>query len=461
MKKLHVGFALLPLVSLFVGSLLAINVWKVNMFIPIIMAIIVTIIIGLNNGFTYKQLESILMEGSARVLPVVYILILIGMIVATWIGSGIIPTIIYYGVKLIHPSIFLPTTVIVVGLVALALGSSFTAMGTVGVAFFGIGVTLGFEPGLVAGAVISGAIFGDKISPLSDTTNVAPMIVGSDLYAHVRAMLYDTIPAMILTLMIFTVIGLSTQNQASLESLTTLTAMLKETFVIHPLLLLVPVFVIVFLIKKPPVLPSLLMLVIVGMILMVWLQGASVQTTMQALINGYKVNGEDKVLVNLLNKGGINSMFSTIGMVLLAVGLGNLIEQLGMFVVLKGTIQKWLNTPRALINASVLTAITVGFASGSQFLANILTGRTFVEDFKKQKIAPQVLSRCMESGGTVGIMLVPWSVPCLYASQLFGINPWVFIPFTVFAIITPLMTMGQGMLGIGTIMLKEESHERC
>ncbi|TCZ75472.1 Na+/H+ antiporter NhaC [Paenibacillus albiflavus] len=454
-RQVSISLALLPILALIAAGAASIFIWKAGMFIPLIISIIVTVLVGVKSGYRWKELEDMMVSGVSKALPAIFILLVIGMIVGTWISSGVIPTMIYYGLSFIHPSFFVPAVAVVTGIVAITLGSSFTSIATIGLAFMVIGEGMGFSPGLIAGAVISGAFFGDKLSPLSDTTNIAPAMAETDLFSHVRHMLWDTIPAFAIAVALYALFGTrSVQGSVDTANIDMILNGIQHTFIIHPLLLLLPVLTIFLMIKKLPALPTLLLVGIIGGIISIVVQGESITSMVNTMTNGFHTESGVKAVDSLLNRGGLVSMLNTIGLLTIATALGGLLEGTQIFQALVRPIVVRIRTSSSLIATTIASTFLVAFASGAQFLAIILPSRTFVQTYKDMNIDTKNLSRCVEAAGTVGITLVPWGVPAVFAANMLGVSPEQFIPYIFFAFLVPLINIFYGITG-WTIVKKE------
>lgn len=454
-RQVSIGLALLPILALMAAGAASISIWKAGMFIPLMIGIIVTVIVGVISGYKWDELQDMMVSGVAKALPAIFILLVIGMIVGTWISSGVIPTMIYYGLSFIHPSFFVPAVAVVTGIVAITLGSSFTSIATIGLAFMVIGEGMGFSPGLVAGAVISGAFFGDKLSPLSDTTNIAPAMAETDLFSHVRHMLWDTIPAFIIAVALYALVGTRTvEGSIDTANIDMILNGIQNSFSIHPLLLLLPVLTIFLMIKKLPALPTLLFVGIIGGIISIVVQGDSISSMVNTMTNGFHTESGVKAVDSLLNRGGLVSMLNTIGLLTIATALGGLLEGTCIFQALVRPVVSRIKTSSSLIATTIASTFLVAFASGAQFLAIILPTRTFVQTYKDMNIDTKNLSRCVEAAGTVGITLVPWGVPAVFAANMLGVSTEQFIPYIFFAFLVPLINILYGITG-WTIVKKE------
>lgn len=449
-KKPNFMIATIPLLCLIFMAFMSTVYWGTGMLVPIIVGIAVAATIGKMLGYTWHDLEQSLADGVSKALPAVFILILIGMIIGTWISGGIIPTLIYYGLSIINPNLFLPLVCLITAFVSLILGSSFTSIATIGLAFMAIGEGMNMPLPIVAGAVISGAFFGDKLSPLSDSTNVAPAMVGENLFDHIRHMLWDTIPALLISAVLYWVIGLNTVGGASQgidHDPSAILSGLQEQFKIHPLLLIVVVLALVLIAMRVPAVPALLLVALMGAIAAVTVQGRTMGETLQAATAGYVSDSGHEAIDSLLSNGGITSMLETVGLVIVATALGGILDRTGIFSALIDPLIRRIKRTGSLIASTILATFLVGFSSGAQFLAIILPARGFVGSYRRMGLSPLNLSRAVEAAGTVGINLVPWGVPAVFAAGVFGLAPTEFIPWILFAFIVPLLNIIYGYTG--------------
>ena len=443
-KLPSIPIALLPIVVLVAMALLSITVWDIGMLIPLMTAVAVAAVIGKTLGYTWQELEGSLAQGVSRALPAVFILFLIGTIIGTWLEGGLIPTIIYYGLTFISPNLFLALACLVPAAVSFVLGSSLTTIATVGIAFMAIGEGMGFPAAIVAGAVISGAFFGDKLSPLSDTTNLAAAMGGVKLFAHIRHMLWDTVPALLISAFLFWIIGgriSADSNAANTEHQEALLSGLSEQFVIHPALLLVPVVAISLMLLRMPALVTLLCVSLLGAASALLVQGSTVTDILQAMTSGYSSATGVDFLDSLLNRGGIESILGTIALVIIATALGGVMEMTGAFKVVVQALIGRIKRAGSMVAGSMGAGFVVAFASGEQYVSVLLPARAFLEPFQKMGLSPLNLTRTAEAAGTVGINLVPWSVPAVFAAGVFGIPAVEFIPFIFFAFLVPLINL--------------------
>lgn len=446
-RTLSARMAVIPVLVLMGAAACSIFIWKAGMHLPLIIGVMAAAVVAILAGWKWDEVQEMLVKGVSRALPAVFILLLIGMIIGSWIASGVIPSMIYYGLASIHPSFFVPMVAIVTGIVSITLGSSFTSIATVGLAFMAIGEGLGFSPGLIAGAIISGAFFGDKLSPLSDTTNIAPVMAETDLFSHVKHMLWDTIPAFLIAVALYAFIGQASAGDVETKTVDAIMSGLHDSFIIHPALLLMPVLTIVLMIRKVPAIPALTGVAVLGGLLAVVVQGESIGAVVNSLTSGYTVESGVPAVDSLLNRGGLLSMLGTVGLLIIATGLGGILEETGAFKVLTERMVEKVRSTGSLISMTIFSTFVVAFASGAQFLAIILPARTFVETYKNMGIHTKNLSRCVEAAGTVGINLVPWGVPAVFAAGVLGVGPGEFIPYAFFAFLVPLINVVYGYTG--------------
>ena len=350
--------ALIPVISMIILMAVTIIVFEGEPHVPLIVGSIIAAFIAWRLGFKWKEIEEGIYKGIRLALPAVVIIITVGMIISAWIGGGIIASMIYYGLLLITPSLFLVTICILCAIVALSIGSSWSTMGTVGVAGMGIGISMGIPEPMVGGAIISGAYFGDKMSPLSDTTLLASGITGTDLFDHIKHMFYTTVPGLVIALIVYFLIG---QQFASLnmnnEDIQAILTASQQNFVISPWLLLVPVIVILLVVKKTPALPALIVGLILGFLCHIFVQGGSVAEAVNVLHNGYSIETGNELADELFNRGGIESMMYTVSMTLVAMAFGGVTEATGMLRSIVRQILKIARTSRSLISSTVLSSL--------------------------------------------------------------------------------------------------------
>ncbi|ABO51728.1 transporter, NhaC family [Desulforamulus reducens MI-1] len=461
-KKLSFLLAALPILTVIIMGLMSVVKWKAGMHAPLISSIVVAAIIGKYLGYSWSELEQGLVEGVSRALPAIFILMIVGAIIGTWMLGGIIPTLIYYAYEIINPTFFVPATCFVTAIVATSTGTSFTSMATIGLALMATGIGMGFPAPLVAGAVISGAFFGDKISPLSDTTNLAPAMAGCTLFEHIGHMLWDTLPSMLLALVAYYFVGLKyvAASVAQPESIQAITMGLEKAFTIHPLLLLIPVITIALAVKRVPAVPSLVIVTFLGGLCAMVVQGVDLAAVLKAMTNGYQSQTGVKMLDSLLSRGGINSMGGIILLLTVATALGGILEKIGALEVILHTLMRRIKTSAQLLLTTLFSGLAIAFATGAQLLAIVLPARMFPPAFKEMNLHPKNLSRVSEAAGTVGINLVPWSVPAIFAQNILGVEPLQFIPYLYFVFFVLILNAFYGITGISITKIAPENGQK-
>lgn len=417
--------------------------------VPLLLAAVFAAVIGAVHRFTWQDMLTGIQGAVTPALPALLIIMSIGILIAAWMAGGIIPTMVYYGLQIISPRFFLVTALLLCSLVSLAIGSSLSTIGTVGVALFGIGEALGIPSAITAGAIVSGAYFGDKMSPLSDTTNLAPSVSDTNVFDHIRHMMFTTTPTYVICIIIYGVLGFvfageglgeSQQVQVTLDTL-------RANFVIHPLLLLPPLLVLIMVILRIPALPGLLGAALLGMLSALFVQGASFDSLLQGVMNGFTASTEVETVATLLNRGGIMSMMRTVALMIIALSFAGIFERTGMANSLVEKVLSHVKSERGLVVATILTAWGVLLGTGQQYVAIIMTGRLFRPLYEKYELAPRNLSRALEDAGTVFGGIVPYSTGAGFTEGALGVSAWQYGPFTFFGWINPLVAIGLALLG--------------
>ncbi len=452
--------ALTPIV-LMIG-LLGLNILKYDgsPHIPLVGGTLFASLMGVYLGYSWKEIESGIVQGIVIALQACLILLVVGMLIGTWILSGIVPTMIYYGLKILSPAIFLVATCIICSMVSLVTGSSWSTAGTVGIALIGVGQGLGIPVTMVAGAIISGAYFGDKMSPLSDTTNLAPAVAGTDMFSHIRHMVFTTGPGYVIALMIYSVIGLQYgRHSLQLEKITEIVSTLESSFQLSGFLIIPVVLVIFMVVRKIPALPALLGGAILGGIFAVIFQGASVSTVLDVAQNGYVSKTGLDAVDGLLSRGGMESMLSTVALVMCALAFGGAMEKTGMLPVIARNILKLARTTGALVASAVLTCMCMNVIAPDQYLSIVVPGRMYREAFLRANLHPKNLSRCLEDGGTLSSALVPWNTCGAYMWATLGVYPLAYLPYAFFNLVTPLISILLGLTGVTIVKGEEKTKE--
>lgn len=423
----------------------------------------VAAIIGIKNKVSWEAILEGIVKAISSSLSAIIILLLIGALAGTWLLSGIVPAMIYYGLHILNPSIFLFAACIVCSIVSIATGSSWSTVATVGIALLGIGSALGISEGIIAGAIISGAYFGDKMSPLSDTTNLAPAMAGTDLFTHIRYMTLTTVPTLIITLVIFLVIGFSGNHSANAENIESLLNAISGAFNINGWLFVVPAVVILMIVKKIPAIPALLFGTLLGALFAIIFQPqvieqlsgitenfskASYVAIMNAMSGEIQVATGNEIANGLLKTRGMYGMMNTIWLITCAMIFGGAMEACGFLHRITESVIQWAHSTGSLIATTACTCIFFNITASDQYLAIVVPGRMYADTFRKRGLKPENLSRTLEDSGTVTSVLVPWNTCGATQTAVLGVATLTYLPYCFFNIISPLMTMFYGFAGI-------------
>jgi NhaC family Na+:H+ antiporter len=425
-----------------------------NQFILLLGAAVAGLV-GIKNKVTYGQILQKVGENLQSVTGPILILLLVGSLAGTWLLSGVIPAMIDYGLQIANPRFFLPACVLITALVSLATGSSWSTSATIGIALIGIGKALELPVGMVAGAVISGAYFGDKLSPLSDTTNLAPAMAGGELFTHIRYMLYTTLPSIIISLLIFIVLGWGFSSSGEVDT-SSLSLSIREKFNINLWLFLVPLTVILMIVKKTPPLLALFIGTLLGGLfalifqsqLLLELSGSEVldfRAIYQTILNSITVNTQietsDPLLNELFSSGGMQGMLGTVWLIICAMVYGGVMDAIGALQAISNAFLKWAHTTFQLVAGTAASSLTVNLTASDQYLAIVVPGKMFAQAYRDRKLAPENLSRTLEDAGTVTSVLVPWNTCGAYQSGVLGVGVAEYFIFAFFNWVSPLMTL--------------------
>ena len=396
-----------------------------------------------------------MIESVYRAVEALIIVMIVGMLIGSWVLAGSVPTMIYYGLELISPRFFLPTGCILCAIVSVATGSAWTSGGTIGVALMGIGTGLGINPALTAGMVISGAYFGDKISPLSDSTNVAAAAAETDLYLHVRSMMYTTVPSFIIALLLYLIIGLRYQaSSIDLENIKLIKNALSSSFLISPWLLIPPIVVLVTAIKRIPAIPSLLLATTVGGIFAMFFQNVAFVDVLNVLQNGYVGNTNVPIVDKLLTRGGVNGMLWTISLIIFALCFGGILEKAKFTEVILERIVKHIHSVGSLVATTIATGILCDFVLTDQYLANIIPGRMYYKVYDDMGLERYYLSRTLEDGGSLWSPMFPWNGCGAYQSATLGVSSFSYFPYAFLSLINPIVSIFMAYMGIAVFRKK-------
>ncbi|WP_196137267.1 Na+/H+ antiporter NhaC [Aliikangiella sp. G2MR2-5] len=447
--------------------------------IALLLAAAIAMLVGHKNGYRWRDIETGIVKGISMALGAILILLMVGSLIGTWILSGTVPTMIYYGLKILDPSIFYAAACVVCALVSISIGSSWTTAGTVGVALIGIAAGLELSLPITAGAIISGAYFGDKMSPLSDTTNLAPAVAGTELFTHIRHMAWTTGPSILIAIIIFTVIGFTGSAEGSSEGLQNTLSIINANFSISFFTLL-PLFLVLFLAyKKMPAFPTLFIGALVGGLFAAFFQAPVVEkmsgssqyywvnaidAVWRAMYGGFTVVTGDKVVDQLLSsggdgRGGMANMLNTVWLILCAMTFGAVLETIGLLQRLVTSALKMVKGTGSLIGTVIGTCIGTNIIAADQYIAIVLPGRMYRAEFKKRKLHPKNLSRVLEDSATITSPMIPWNTCGAFMAGTLGVPTLVYLPFCFFNLANPVVSIIYGITHFKIEKIEESGEE--
>ena len=436
------------------------NWWGADVHIPLLLAATVAASIAIMNGFKWDELLEGVVETISSAMGAIIILMIIGMVVGTWKAAGIVPAMIYYGLQVLSPGIFLVATLLITSIVSLATGSSWTTAATIGIALMGVGQGLGIPAPIIAGCVVSGAYFGDKMSPLSDTTNLAPAVSGATLFDHIRHMIYTTGVSYIITLVIFAFIGMKYAGKAlDMNQINAINGALTGSFNISILLLLPPVIVITLVALKAPAIPGLFGGAVLGGIFAMVFQGVGMGEVLGSAHYGFEIDTGVELVNALVNGGGMDSMMWTISLILSAMVFGGIMDKAGFLEAIVGAMAKLAKTTGSLVLATIITEIFMNITAGDQYLAIVLPGKMFKDEYAKRGLKPKNLSRVLEDAGTLTSPLVPWNSCGAYMWTTLGVHPFAYLPYAYLNLINPVVSIIYGYTGFTMEYFEEGEQE--
>jgi NhaC family Na+:H+ antiporter len=459
-NTLSLRLAMLPIIALVLLLSLNVSIYGddalggSNQFI-LLLGGAVAAIVGFGQKIRYKDMLLQVAENLKSVTGAILILLFVGALAGTWLVSGIIPAMIYYGLQILHPTFFLAACIIICALISLATGSSWTTSATVGIALIGIGKAMGLPVGMIAGAVISGAYFGDKMSPLSDTTNLAPAMAGGELFSHIRYMTITTVPTILVTLMVFIIIGF-TQDTTAVAQTEPLLLAIKERFNISPLLFAVPVVVVILIARKTPPLVALLIGTLLGAVfallfqqpLLAELAGvatldmiAGYRVIMDAITISTAIETSNPLLNDLFQSWGMSGMLGTIWLIICAMVFGGIMDAIGALKAISSALLSWAESTFQLFASTVISCLAINVTASDQYLSLVVPGKMFQQAYKDRGLAPENLSRTLEDSGTVTSVLVPWNTCGAYQSGVLGISVADYFIYAIFNWLSPFTTL--------------------
>ena len=435
--------------------------------IALILSASIAAIIAIKNGYTWKEVETGIVKGIGMGMRAILILLAVGALIGTLIMSGTVPAMIYYGLNILSPSIFYFTACVICAIASLSIGSSWTVAGTLGVALMGIATGLGLSPSVTAGAIISGAYFGDKMSPLSDTTNLAPAIAGTDLFSHIRHMVWTTGPSLVIALIIFLIMGLNSNAEGNADGLALIQSTLQNTFNISVVSFVPIVVIFVLAYKKMPAFPTILIGALLAGLFSIILQPEVVSNFVNqpelsksltllsgvwtALHSGFVLESGIPMVDDLLTRGGMASMLNTIWLVICALTFGAVLETAQLLNKIVEKVLTFANSTGSLIVTTIATCIGINIIAADQYISIVLPGRMYRAEFKRRKLAARNLSRALEDSGTITSPLIPWNTCGAYMSASLGIATFSYLPFCFFNLVNPIIAIIYALLRIKII----------
>lgn len=434
---------------------------SINLEIPLFLTWLILWLFAKIKKFDWKIIEGYILDGVRHGYQSVMIVGAVGLLIGTWILSGCIPTMIYYGLEIISPKIFLPATLILCSILSTMTGTSYGSAASAGLACMGIGLSMGFPPGIIAGAVISGALFGDKMSPFSDTTNLAPAMAGGTLFGHIKSMLYTTLPAWLICLVIYGIAG-ARYSTAGYDPATVNEYIggLQANFNLGVFTLLPIVLVIVMLLFKVPALPTILCGAVFGAITAMLFQGATIVQCFTVMKSGYSIDSGIFLVDKLLNRGGISSMYNIMMIMTFAMGMGNALDKMGILMNLIGGLIKKINSVLKLVGITMLVSYISGAIGCTQSMSHVVTGKLMAPVYQEKGVDPHVLSRTMEDAGTLGGCLFPWHTNAVYFCGALGVLYSEYIPWVLLSYIVPILSLVAAATGYAIWYINPETGER-
>lgn len=434
-----------------------IAVFHTNPHIPMLLGTAFAAVIALSLGYSWSFIEKSMFDGIYSALQAIVILAIIGVLIGVWLTAGVVPTMIYYGLQLITPQFFLVATLIICSITSLATGTSWGTVGTIGLALMGVAQGLEIPLPMAAGAIISGAYFGDKMSPLSDTTNLAPAMAGTDVFTHVKFMLKSTLPAYAITMIVYIVAGFSVaQTGADLGEIETIKKGLLGAFSLSPLLLLPPLLVILCVAFKMPAIPGIFLGILAGGFMGIFIQGNTLGDLLSASYSGYVSETGVQAIDKLLSSGGLEKMMFSISLTILAMMFGGVMEKTGQLEVLVNALIKKAKSTTSLVALTEATCVASNLTMPEQYISLVVPGRMYAQAYKKRGLHPKMLSNALESSGTVSGALIPWNTCGVFMYQVLGVATLDYFGWAVFNYLMPLTVIAMTAMGWLTVKISDD-----
>lgn len=456
-RKPHVWEALLSFLFVVMVMAVGIAVFEVSPHIPMMIGAAFAALIALRLGFKWKDIEKSMFDGIYQALQAVVILCIIGVLIGVWMVSGVVPSMIYYGLKILSPQFFLVAALLICSITSLATGTSWGTAGTIGVALMGVATGLGINPAIAAGAIISGAYFGDKMSPLSDTTNLAPAMAGTDVFTHVKFMLRATLPVYIIVLVTYLVLGLKMGGAAvDTSGVEMIQVGISNSFHISPLLLLPPLIVIVSIAFKVPAIPGIVFGIVAGGVLGVFIQGNSFGDILSCAYGGYVSETGMAAIDKLLSTGGLTNMMYSISLTLIAMMFGGIMEKTKQLEVLVEKIIGRVKSTTGLVGTTLATCVVSNATMPEQYISIVVPGRMYASAYKSRGLHPKMLSNALEGAGTVSGALIPWNTCGVFMTTVLGVGTLQYLPFAFFNYLMPVCVFAMTAMGLLTVRREDD-----
>ncbi|QUH19007.1 Na+/H+ antiporter NhaC [Alkaliphilus sp. B6464] len=456
-RRPYIYEAILSFLFLIIVMGIGIAKFEADPHIPMLFGTAFAALMALKIGYKWEDVEKSMYDGIMQALQAIIILAIIGVLIGVWLLSGVVPTMIYYGLSILSPSIFLVATVIICSITSLATGTSWGAAGTIGLALMGIAQGLGIPAPIAAGAIISGVYFGDKMSPLSDTTNLAPAMAGTDVFTHIKFMLPTTLISYGITLVLFLIIGFRFRSaQVDFSVIEQIQSGLQSSFNISPLLLIPPVVVIVAIAKKVPAIPGIFIGIILGIIFAPIFQGANFGDILSASYGGFVSNTGLETIDDLLTAGGLENMLYSISLTIIAMMFGGIMEKTGQLEVIVEALLKRVKSIPGLITLTIATCIGSNATMPEQYISIVVPGRMYAPAYKERGLHPKTLSNALESAGTLTSALIPWNTCGVFLYGVLGVSTTAYFKWAFFNYLTPIIVILFSFTGLAVAKLNED-----
>lgn len=468
-RELSLIAALIPIISIVVIMGVSVLAFGAEPHIPLIVCTVIAAVIGILHGHKWQDLQKAFLDSISSGLEAVILLALMGGLVAMWIISGTVPAMVYYGLKILSPSIFLVTSCALCALISIACGSSWTTAATIGIALMGIGTGLGISPAMTAGSIISGVYFGDRLSPMSDFTNLTSAVTGVNLFDHIRHMLYSSVPSFAIALVIYLLLGLRYSAQSlDMEIVNSMQTVLAANFNITPWLLIPPVLVVLMVVFRIPAIPGMAGGIGLGCIFYVIFQGgasngigAAIGTMLDTINYGAVMETGDVYIDSLLNRGGIQGMMGTISLMMFALAFGGMLDKIGSLRTISVHLLKAVKKSGSLVLLTIVSCICCNALTGDVYISIMVPGRMYEDEYKRQGLSMKNLSRALEDGACVSSSLFPWNACGAYMTSTLGVNSFVYAPFAFANLITPIVSIILGFTGITMVKMTPEEKAKA